>query len=88
MELALLYIGVWVHECTHGSEIRQTLAPVHVLDCLSERCIAIFYISTGFGAAYGTAKSGIGIAAAGILRPDLLAKSSLPIHRLLFGIFD
>ena len=67
---------------------KQALAPVHVLDCLYKRRIANFSISTGFGAAYGTAKSGIGITAAGILRPDLLAKSSLPIHRLLFSILD
>jgi ATP synthase proteolipid subunit len=31
-------------------------------------------IFTGLGAAYGTAKSGIGIAGIGIYRPDLIMK--------------
>ena len=33
-------------------------------------------IETGAGAAYGTAKSGIGIAGVGIFRPDLIMKVS------------
>jgi V-type H+-transporting ATPase proteolipid subunit len=32
-------------------------------------------VFTCFGAAYGTAKSGVGIAAMGVLRPDLIVKS-------------
>ena len=32
-------------------------------------------IFTCFGAAYGTAKSGVGISAMGVLRPDLIVKS-------------
>lgn len=32
-------------------------------------------IFTTFGAAYGTAKSGVGICSSGILRPDLIVKS-------------
>ncbi|CAG8761696.1 17525_t:CDS:2, partial [Dentiscutata erythropus] len=32
-----------------------------------------------FGAAYGTAKSGVGLSAMGILRPDLIMKSIVPI---------
>ena len=31
------------------------------------------------GAAYGTAKSGIGIASMGVLKPDLIMKSIVPI---------
>ena len=31
-----------------------------------------------FGAAYGTAKSGVGISAMGVLRPDLIVKSKIP----------
>ena len=30
-----------------------------------------------FGAAYGTAKAGVGISAMGVLRPDLIVKSAL-----------
>jgi hypothetical protein len=33
-------------------------------------------ILTGVGAAYGTAKSGIGIAGVGTYRPDLIMKAS------------
>jgi hypothetical protein len=33
-------------------------------------------ISPGLGAAYGTAKSGIGIAGIGTYRPDLIMKAS------------
>jgi ATP synthase proteolipid subunit len=34
-------------------------------------------VFTCFGAAYGTAKSGVGISAMGVLRPDLIVKSML-----------
>ena len=33
-------------------------------------------VFTCFGAAYGTAKSGVGISAMGVLRPDLIVKSA------------
>lgn len=40
------------------------------------------------GAAYGTAKSGVGIAAMGVLRPDLIVKSTahlpIPGHHINF----
>ena len=34
---------------------------------------------TGFGAAYGTAKSGVGIASMGVMRPELVMKSIIPV---------
>lgn len=34
------------------------------------------------GAAYGTAKSGIGIAGVGTYRPDLIMKVGTPYHQL------
>lgn len=34
-------------------------------------------ILTRSGAAYGTAKAGVGISAMGVLRPDLIVKSTL-----------
>ncbi|KAJ3091115.1 H(+)-transporting V0 sector ATPase subunit c [Quaeritorhiza haematococci] len=34
---------------------------------------------TCFGAAYGTAKSGIGISVSGVLRPDLIMKNAVPV---------
>ena len=39
-------------------------------------------VFTCFGAAYGTAKSGVGISAMGVLRPDLIVKSALRIYHL------
>jgi V-type H+-transporting ATPase proteolipid subunit len=40
----------------------------------------IFYtFNLDLGAAYGTAKSGIGIASMGVLKPDMIMKSIVPI---------
>ena len=39
-------------------------------------------VFTCFGASYGTAKSGVGIASMGVLRPDLIVKSTPPPSRL------
>ena len=36
-------------------------------------------LCTGIGAAYGTAKSGIGIAGVGTFRPDLIMKCLIPV---------
>jgi V-type H+-transporting ATPase proteolipid subunit len=33
-----------------------------------------------FGAAYGTAKAGVGVSAMGVLRPDLIVKSTSPMQ--------
>lgn len=38
-----------------------------------------FVLRAGFGAAYGTAKSGSGIAAIGVMHPELVMRSVLPI---------
>ena len=43
----------------------------------STRRLATFY--AGFGAAYGTAKSGVGIASMGVMRPELVMKSIVPV---------
>ncbi|CAI4215380.1 unnamed protein product [Parascedosporium putredinis] len=36
-------------------------------------------VFTCLGASYGTAKSGVGIAATGVLRPDLIVKNIIPV---------
>lgn len=36
-------------------------------------------VDVGFGAAYGTAKSGVGICSMGVLRPDLIIKNVVPV---------
>jgi hypothetical protein len=44
-------------------------------------------VFTCFGAAYGTAKAGVGISAMGVLRPDLIVKSmSLPNHPTTYNL--
>lgn len=37
------------------------------------------FFSLGLGAAYGTAKSGVGLSAMGVLRPDLVLKCIVPV---------
>ncbi|KAJ3096705.1 H(+)-transporting V0 sector ATPase subunit c [Phlyctochytrium bullatum] len=39
-----------------------------------------------FGAAYGTAKSGLGISAMGVMRPELIIKCALPVVLLGAGL--
>ena len=36
-------------------------------------------LPSALGAAYGTAKSGVGIAAMSVMRPDLIMKSVIPV---------
>jgi len=36
-------------------------------------------VFTCFGSAYGTAKSGVGIATMGVMRPDMVIKSIVPV---------
>lgn len=40
-------------------------------------CFVSCYV--GIGASYGTSKSGVGIAAMGVLRPDLMMKCIIPV---------
>ena len=41
--------------------------------------VALALGMANLGAAYGTAKSGIGIASMGVLKPDMIMKSIVPI---------
>jgi V-type H+-transporting ATPase proteolipid subunit len=40
-------------------------------------------IIVDIGAAYGTAKSGVGIASMGVLKPDLIMKSIIPVVKIV-----
>lgn len=42
-----------------------------------EMILIVFF--TGMGAAYGTAKSGVGVASMGVMRPELVMKSIVPV---------
>ena len=49
---------------------------------LGVSCALVFasnLINKDLGAAYGTAKSGVGIASMGVLKPDLIMKSIIPV---------
>ncbi|TPX10785.1 uncharacterized protein E0L32_008354 [Thyridium curvatum] len=54
------------------------LCPVYAPFFGAMGCTAAI-VFTCFGAAYGTAKSGVGIAAMGVLRPDLIVKNIVPV---------
>ena len=41
--------------------------------------IASALVFANLGAAYGTAKSGVGIASMGVMKPDLIFKSIIPV---------
>ena len=41
--------------------------------------MTLYFLYKGLGAAYGTAKSGTGIAAMGVMRPELIMKSIIPV---------
>ena len=49
---------------------------------LGVSCALVFAsknINKDLGAAYGTAKSGVGIVSMGVLKPDLIMKSIIPV---------
>ncbi len=41
--------------------------------------VACALVFANLGAAYGTAKSGVGICSMGVLKPDLIIKSVIPV---------
>ncbi len=44
------------------------------------------FLIIDLGAAYGTAKSGVGICSMGVLKPDLIMKSIIPV--IMSGILS
>lgn len=48
----------------------------HILDTYN---LNATFLITGMGAAYGTAKSGVGVASMGVMRPELVMKSIVPV---------
>ena len=51
----------------------------HTSRCQINVCCRHGLSDAGFGAAYGTAKSGVGIASMGVMRPELVMKSIVPV---------
>ena len=52
-----------------------------MLHAAPDRCVCALTcnVSSGLGAAYGTAKSGVGVANMGVLHPDVVMKSIIPV---------
>ena len=42
-------------------------------------CLIVFSISVDIGAAYGTAKSGVGISSMGVMNPQLVMRNIIPV---------
>jgi V-type H+-transporting ATPase proteolipid subunit len=53
-----------------------TAGPETFFGFMGVACALVF---ANLGAAYGTAKSGVGIASMGVLKPDLIIKSVIPV---------
>lgn len=54
----------------------QAAGPEAFFGFMGVACALVF---ANLGAAYGTAKSGVGICSMGVLKPDLIIKSVIPI---------
>lgn len=50
-----------------------------MFNLLNSNSDSIFCCYLGMGAAYGTAKSGVGVASMGVMRPELVMKSIVPV---------
>lgn len=67
----LLVVGP-VFEISHSDLTGRKTAPNTIVD---GKCVSV----SALGAAYGTAKSGTGIAAMSVMRPELIMKSIIPV---------
>jgi V-type H+-transporting ATPase proteolipid subunit len=48
----------------------------------------LFFGGSGMGVAYATAKSGVGVASMGVMRPELVVKSIVPVVMVgVLGIY-
>ena len=71
-----------VFSCTiwflHSPDLLSLFFPELILIQIWSDPIRSDYVS-GMGAAYGTAKSGVGVASMGVMRPELVMKSIVPV---------
>jgi len=64
----------------------KTEGPEFFFGYLGVSCALVFASKIFYkdlGAAYGTAKSGVGIASMGVLKPDLIMKSIIPVVKIV-----
>ncbi|KAK3351371.1 H+-transporting ATPase lipid-binding protein [Neurospora tetraspora] len=67
-----------IHTWVMGYSASPNTIPVYAPFFGAMGCTAAI-VFTCLGASYGTAKSGVGIAAMGVLRPDLIVKNIVPV---------
>ncbi|KAK9663800.1 vacuolar ATPase V0 domain subunit c [Basidiobolus ranarum] len=60
------------------SAVATQFCPVYAPFFSSMGCASAIVFAS-FGAAYGTAKSGVGLSAMGVLRPDLVMRAIVPV---------
>ncbi|KAF2583982.1 hypothetical protein F2Q70_00033688 [Brassica cretica] len=65
-------------KCQRSVAMRQHLSSASLALPLPSSS-PVHSIFTGMGAAYGTAKSGVGVASMGVMRPELVMKSIVPV---------
>jgi V-type H+-transporting ATPase proteolipid subunit len=58
------------------SDTTDVSGPASFFGFIGVACALVF---ANLGAAYGTAKSGVGISSMGVLKPDLIIKSIIPV---------
>jgi V-type H+-transporting ATPase proteolipid subunit len=56
--------------------VGEDVGPQAFFGFMGVACALVF---ANLGAAYGTAKSGVGISSMGVLKPDLIIKSIIPV---------
>jgi V-type H+-transporting ATPase proteolipid subunit len=68
-------------ERKRGGNLKNEVAIGHKTEPWSESSedVDIILLHVGLGAAYGTAKSGVGVAAMGVMKPDLVMRSIIPV---------
>jgi V-type H+-transporting ATPase proteolipid subunit len=59
-----------------GGDAPTATGPEAFFGFMGVACALVF---ANLGAAYGTAKSGVGICSMGVLKPDLIIKSVIPV---------
>ena len=72
--LSILIASTNEYICNEDTDANTTSC--YFFGYLGSACALVF---ANLGAAYGTAKSGVGIASMGVLKPELIFKSIVPI---------
>lgn len=72
------FSALWAPPQPWSSVVSNWFLPFGYGDCAKFK-FGFLFSSPALGAAYGTAKSGTGIAAMSVMRPELIMKSIIPV---------